>query len=55
MLLPAQISLPWTLFKYKLTSEIIIESSCNLILGKTPEEKDSEELYFPDKRNPEDL
>ena len=55
MLLPAQISLPWTLFKYKLTNEIIIESSCNLILGKTPEEKDSEELYFPDKRNPEDL
>ena len=48
-------SLSWTLFEYKLTNDIANQSTCHLILGNTPEEKDSEELYFPDQRNPEDL
>ena len=55
MLLLVHISLPWALSKYKLTNDIANQSTCHLILGNTPEEKDSEELYFPDKRNPEDL
>ena len=55
MLLSAHISLSWALFKYKLTNDIANQSTCHLILGNTPEEKDSEELYFPDKRNLEDL